>query len=972
MDNVLKNIINELKKITNKLKPHADALSLLILTNKEQQGASSLLKQSEFEVQSVNDDNSLIYYNRHGIILNISESWLNTHNYSMLTILKKINLHNSSLKVSGIIYCIDINKLLTNNLNDLKTNIIEHGTFLNKISKNFSTSIKFSIIFTKLDLLAGFCDFFQNEHQQDTQKALGFSLGKIDENKQRPINFNTQFDYFIETLNQQVINKVHAIRSNIKRTLIREFPLQIASLRNIILSIIKQVPFNKLSLTALYFTSSEQGGVSIDRLNAKIQQEFALTLQDKYQHAKNHRSYFVDGALTEFQKQTKLINQSLSISHKAIIGAIASFSTIGIIFIAVNYLQSAKVLDKVSKELIAFESFGKSDSKKELATYHLNQAYKSINSITANNISIQKLKLSLKNDINHTLKTNFTPQILTELEIAIADPNLNLTNKYKALKVYLMLGNKKHNNSKEIINWYTQNWQSKYSKKQIQKKLSLLNKILNSSSPVKINQQIVTDGRNYLNSLPSTYLFYTIAKNDFPKNNKAVEYKGFVIGTDKIPEYLTKNQFMKIINKIPIIVNKFKDENWILAREDMQDLNNLLQQAYCYEYVVFWQNFINKSHPIHAQSFEDIHTLTKVLRESDIIKKIISITQDETSPIIDNTNVANLFNQEIASKFSEINLVGTSSVQNLILTLNELERYVSTLSIVKDNGKTSFNLARTRFQNDDIANPVTSLFSQAKQLPKPLSSWVEQIAGDVWYAIINDSREYINYLWKNEVIPEYQNKIANRFPFANSETDEISIHDFNSFFAKNGILNNFVNEYLKPFLDTSKAEWQPKELNHYMLPINKESINELIRANVITNMFFTINPDKTRVDFSLQKINLDPNINSLQLKVGKIKMFNSRDVDDNATRFTWPETNTTLILNSIDGHQYELEESGPWAFFKVLQKLNVIVDEDDSRKMQILFEINGNAGRYLLKAKNQVNPFIPGILNEFSLPETIT
>jgi intracellular multiplication protein IcmF len=534
-----------------------------------------------------------------------------------------------------------------------------------------------------------------------------------------------------------------------------------------------------------------------------------------------------------------------------------------------------------------------------------------------------------------------------------------------------MLGDKSNAKSSEIIDWFTKNWEEKYSKKQTHKKLALISKVLNSQKPLKINQQILNDTRNYLNSLPSTYLFYTLAKGDFAKNNKKIEYQGFVIGNDKIPEYLTKNEFVKIINKIPSIVKKFHDENWILAREDLQELPNLLQQAYCYEYVIFWQNFINKSHPIHAQTFNDIHTLTKILRESNIIKNVISTTQNATSPITDNSDLATLFNQEIASKFSDINLIGESSIQNLILTLNELERYVSTLAIVNDNGKTSYNLARTRFKNDDIANPISSLFNQAKQFPKPISSWTEQIAEDVWYAIINDCRTYINYLWKQQILPEYQSKIANRFPFTNSETDEISIYDFNSFFAKNGVLNTFVNEYLKPFLDTDKAEWQPKELNHYMLPINKESIHELIRANVITNMFFANTTDKSRVDFSLEKINLDPNVNSLELKIGKIKMHNSRDIDDDETKFTWPETNANLVLNSIDGHKYELEELGPWAFFKILQKLNVLVNEEDSSQLQILFEINGNAGRYTLKAKNQVNPFIPGILNEFHLPETI-
>jgi len=51
--------------------------------------------------------------------------------------------------------------------------------------------------------------------------------------------------------------------------------------------------------------------------------------------------------------------------------------------------------------------------------------------------------------------------------------------------------------------------------------------------------------------------------------------------------------------------------------------------------------------------------------------------------------------------------------------------------------------------------------------------------------------------------------------------------------------------------------------------------------------------------------------------------------------------------------------------------VNVLVDDQNSANLEILFEINGNSGRYLLKTQNQVNPFIPGVLSGFGLKENI-
>jgi intracellular multiplication protein IcmF len=88
-------------------------------------------------------------------------------------------------------------------------------------------------------------------------------------------------------------------------------------------------------------------------------------------------------------------------------------------------------------------------------------------------------------------------------------------------------------------------------------------------------------------------------------------------------------------------------------------------------------------------------------------------------------------------------------------------------------------------------------------------------------------------------------------------------------------------------------------------------------------------------------------------------------------RFSWPQENAKLTLDSIEGNHYELAEEGTWALFKLLEKVNVLIDDQDSSNLQILFEVNSNSGRYLMKTNNQINPFTPGILNGFTLTDHI-
>ena len=159
-------------------------------------------------------------------------------------------------------------------------------------------------------------------------------------------------------------------------------------------------------------------------------------------------------------------------------------------------------------------------------------------------------------------------------------------------------------------------------------------------------------------------------------------------------------------------------------------------------------------------------------------------------------------------------------------------------------------------------------------------------------------------------------------------------------------------------------------MNHAGVPIADELVNELMRANVITHMFFPHQQEQSYIEFSLQKINLDPMVAQFQLSIGDTELTDNQ-TSDSYTKFHWPQHDAQLMLRSIEGKNFKISESGNWAIFKLLQKVNVLVDEQDSTNLQILFEINGNSGRYLLKAQNQVNPFIPGILSGFNLQDHI-
>jgi intracellular multiplication protein IcmF len=972
MKSAIQTLRSTIKKIIHQLKPQANGFSFLILTGKTAQGKKALLRQSHYQqVTTEGEIHTDIFYNQHGIIINLDESWMLQSKIPVQQLLKQLNRCHPRIKISGIIFCIDIHELTDTAPEARAERIKPHLKCLQSFQRQ-STPLDLSIIFTKLDAIAGFSEFYQHEHASDLAKPLGFSFISNHDKKKFEQHFKLRFNQFIETLNQQVLNKVHPARSDLKRTLIREFPLQIDSLQQAVLSFIQNISTQYFRVQSLFFTSAEQNGFSLDSLNQKIKHEYALTVQDKFPLANNYRAYFIEGALLAIQLRTKQYGFEQPLIPLKQAAIVASIGLAAIAILTFAHYRTNQLLDDASKEWLAFNYTTTQQGRATAALQHLTLATETLDKMHGNPLArnaIQKLKTQLETNKASYLQNAFIPTVIKEIEAVLSDNQQPHGLRYQSLKIYLMFGNPSYYQAEDMAAWFRSQASRGFPQPDLDKKLALIDSAFKMPiKPAAINEQLVIDTRNFLNALPVNYLYYAIAKQSFPADKKPIEVKGFILAEDALPYYMSKKGFHTIIRQLPDLQKHIQAESWVLNKPAPDNLSEVLIQAYGYDYALWWGNFIKKTTPIHAQNYQEATHLTQMLRQSNSIEQLINLIQEQTSPELGESSTE--FNRLVANQFTDINLLNQSLTAPLTHTLNEMEKFLTTLCIVNDQGKTAFTITKSRFQGDSFTNPLSALFNQADQLSDPAGAWTKQIAGDIWIILINDTKQYINAQWKESVYQPYTKGIAQHYPFDQMSNTEVTIDDFNRFFSARGIMNSFAEQYIKPFLDTSTAQWKPKEINNFVLPISTETIDGIIRANVITNMFFRGEDRESHIAFSLQKSDFDPAVSSLHLTLGN-KSINDTQELSSFTRFQWPQSEAKLQIQTIEGKTFSLNEHGVWAFFKLLQKLDVEPDSEDPSRLQVLFEINGNSGRYILKAQNDMNPFTPGILNGFSLLESI-
>lgn len=974
MDKSLVALTHALKKVFVGLQPNQNHLSFVLLIGKTGQGKAALLRHNTHRHTTVNAERTAeIYYNAQGIILDLDEAWLSQSTTLLQYTLKQLNHCHRSLRITGLLLAIDINELIIRTPKDLIKQTQSHTQLLQRFGRALGYLVDTAFIFTKLDSLAGFCDFFQQDKRLDQGKPLGFSVDWGQKNGKIANNYHARFEYLLESLSQDMLQKVHPVRSSLKRSLIREFPLQLANFHLAIETLLKQISPKHCRVCAVYFTSAEQGGMSADHLNQKICHEYNLTLPSQVPQSSNYRAYFIAGALDAFQRQTQHTTPRPAVSQKHVVRAASCLVGLSLVWIVHHHVASSRVLDNVTKELLAYDSLNQQSNEQNNALFHLSKAADALDKIKLSGLSPPAL-LQLQTRLDLTSKqhvnNDFLPQTLRTLEYALRDPEQNTSARYHALKIYLELGDPSKRTHHEIINWFQQHWQKSNASEDLASQLALLNKtLLEPKQALDINQQLVRDTRAYLNALPVGYLYYSLLKESFPTDKQKLHWEGFNLGASDVPVYFTKEGFQKTSLNISHAAAQFQSDNWVLERHDLDSLPNLLEQAYAYDYLTWWKKFIKNTSPHHIQNYTEGQRLLNIFDQSNTLRDLAHFIQAQTSPDLEHQN--NQFNQSIASQFTDLNLISEGALRDLALDVHELRSFLNTLAVVHDEGKTAFMLTKKHFQSKGQRNALSTLYANAKQLPEPIASWAEQIADDAWFLLLSDTKKFVNTQWTQHIFPEYQRAIAHRYPLDSGASEEISLSDFNHFFSKHGALHTFTEDYIKPFLDTSSPEWARQEADGHVLPIHQEIIEQLVHANVITAMFFPDDNASSQINFSLQKINLDPIIAGLELSLGSRRLRDTQNTDT-ATNFTWPESNAHLILHSIEGKQYDLAEKGPWALFKILQKFNVLLDKHDGSKLHVLFEINGNSGRYLLKAESELNPFTPGVLADFKLEDLIT
>ncbi len=637
------------------------------------------------------------------------------------------------------------------------------------------------------------------------------------------------------------------------------------------------------------------------------------------------------------------------------------------------------------------------------------------------------LRVTTKNAYHQQLVELLLPKITSELEYQVTNNQDNREFLTPSLRAYLMLNLHEHLDTSYLKQWMGLHWSYIYSgsateQSSLQTHFSNLLDI--GFEPVSLNDNLVAKSRNYLREADTSALVYLQLKQDAKEMNlrdiKLSDHLGpnqniFNHTSTLIPGLYTQEGYQRVfLNKGLDQVKQLIDENWViglssdLSTNEIRALYAEVEDLYFHDYILYWKEAVDQLQIKPVNNIDEaILQIANMTGSSQPVLKLLNLVRENTT-FIDQAQLASnaakttkklpintklkkvaslgLHSVEersqsarkaVSNQFEPLNLLLTDKAQatipleDALVVINELSGRLSMVKFSPNPDQAAFKIARDRMQG--IPNELNDIRVMAETLPQPLQQWWKQISNNAWGITLNHSRDYIQMLYHDKVVTHYDVALSGRYPFKNSNQD-VNIADFDEFFQNGGILDSFFDAYLASFVNKQKGKFTQKALHGHSLGLSKSFLNQYNYGLTIQRMFYGSKGKEANVSFRIAPFELDASALQSTFYYGK-KKFAYRHGPIQKKRFTWPITNqrqyVSFVLQDLSGTKVvNQQNSGPWAFFRVLDKFSVNKYRgNDVIKLDL--ENKGMKAKYLIYSDRTPNPFNRKILTNFYLPKRI-
>jgi len=547
------------------------------------------------------------------------ESW-----FSFLDLLKKSRPRQP---INGVLVAISVEDILTMSRQDLAAHAEAIRMRLLELHQRLKVSFPVYALFTKVDLVAGFAEYFSYLNEAGRRQVWGATFQTADKNKNLIGDIPNEFDLLLERLSEETLDRLQDEPAPPHRVQLFGFAAQMARLKPQIHNFLNQIfePTRyhvNASLRGFYFTSGTQQGTPIDQLIGSLARTFGAEEVSAGAYHGSGKSFFLTNLILKvIIGEADWVSTDRAAVRRALLIKTAALSLIALCAIGLSiawltsYNRNSGLIEQAVQvdgeyaaagaPLIKQTLIAEHDLDKVLPLLHrLRNAPAGYATREAQvplseryGLSQHQRLLSAADAAYHTaLERMFRPRLLYRLEEQL---NARLTEPafvYEALKVYLMLGGQHPPDRGLIKSWMQRDWSANLypgatnaeGRRLLDEHLSAMFDLETEQPPlVELDGRLIREAQNSLARLSVAQRAYeflkseagTAATGDWVVTRKGgpdvsavfESPPGQSLDSIRVPAFFTYNGFQQMfIAKLGGLSERINRDRWVLGDAGQQ------------------------------------------------------------------------------------------------------------------------------------------------------------------------------------------------------------------------------------------------------------------------------------------------------------------------------------------------------------------------------------------------------------------
>ena len=1013
-----------------------------------------------------------------------SSAWL-----GFLRLLKK---HRSRQPLNGVLVTISLSDLAALSDADRLAHAKAIRRRIRELHDELGVRIPAYVLFSKVDLLAGFVEFFDNLGKEDREQVWGatFPLDDGRDEAGTVALFAAEFDKLLERLNDRMLERVQQEPDLRRRRLIYGFPQQLASLRDTAQEFLNEI-FRPSRLEArpllrgVYFTSGTQDGTPIDRLLGAMAGQFGLQRQAVSAFSGAGRSYFLTRLMRDVLfGEAGLVSRDPKVERRQRLTQIAAYGTAAVVLLGLtgawtaSYLGNRAMISDVHAAGIAYSGEYATLAKRgpqdiDLAALlpalavlrtmpggYADREKETPLKLTFGLYQGQKLSVAANDSYGRALNALLLPRLLARLEAQMQTHLDKPDFLYESLKVYLILGRQGPLDRELVEQWLGADISAAFAgedrteqREALQAHLHALLQYPLASLP--LNGPLVAEARGILTRQPlAEYVYnrvlrsavvqslpeWTVADNAGPAGGRVFELRDAKPLNSGTPGIFTWNGYHSIfLPLLPGVTKDASEDAWVLGRQTkgglvasvagMNELRRDVLGLYLDDYTRRWDallaNIALKPFATIAQGLDELYLLSapeSPLR--DLLQAVNTQTQlsrpaaveqaaaqaegkaakvgqklsgfgqylTRAGMTLEEAQVAGILGEAFGNDPSGKPVDPASRVDAHFRGLNDfvagskdkpaqMEAVIGKIQQIYAGLNQAANAPN---QGQALLGMVAGgggggggsaaaqLADISQSVPKPVAAMLQAVSQSSSAVTASGASQQLSDAWGSKVLPLCQDAF-NRYPFIAGSAQDVPLDDFTRLLGPNGLMDQFFDQYLKPFVDTSQKPWRWQAGDHTKLGLSAGSLAEFQQAADIRDALFPTGAAQVSVKFDVVPVQLDPGLAQVSLEIGGGQRMTYAHGPIESKAMQWPGGDGTTLVRltmtpATGGQQAPVtENSGPWALLRLLDAGHV-TPSGQLDKVRITFTSPAGNAVFDLVAHSVHNPFTLTALRAFRCP----